>query len=106
MPRVKHVALVRFKKEMPPGKLKEIFAAVGRLRDTIPGLLDYSGGPYSSPEGLNQGFDHGFVMTFEDEASRNAYLTHPSHEVVKDMIIPWLDNGLQGVIAFDWMDAS
>ncbi len=103
MSQVKHAVLFRFKKEMPEAKLQEIFAALDGLRQKIPGLLDFSGGPYSSPEGLHQGFTHGFVMTFANEVSRNGYLRHPDHEVVKAQIIPWLDGDLAGVIAFDWI---
>jgi Stress responsive A/B Barrel Domain len=103
MPTVKHVALLRFKPQTPTAKIKEIFSALDDLRHKIPGLLDFSGGPYSSQEGLNQGFTHGFIMTFADAASRDAYLPHPDHEAVKEQIVPWLDGGLAGVIAFDWL---
>ena len=75
------------------------------MQDKIPGLLDFSGGPYSSPEGFNKGFTHGFVTTFADEASRDAYLPHPEHEKVKAIVFPALDGGMDGVAAFDWLDA-
>lgn len=103
MPKVKHAVVLRLKRETTPEKVQEIFQALEAMRAKVPGLLDYSGGSYSSPEGLNQGFTHGFVMTFADEASRNTYLSHPDHEIVKGLIIPWLDGGLAGVIAFDWL---
>lgn len=103
MPQVKHTVLLKLKPETPPAKISEIFQALDGLREKIPGLLDFSGGPYSSPEGLNKGFTHGFVMTFADEKSRDAYLPHPDHEVVKAMIVPWLVGGLDGVVAFDWL---
>jgi hypothetical protein len=104
MPKVKHAVVMRLKREITPEKVREIFGTLEGLRSKIPGLLDFSGGAYSSPEGLNQGFTHGFVMTFADEASRNGYLTHPDHEAVKTLIIPWLDGGLAGVVALDWLD--
>lgn len=103
MPQVKHAVLLRFKLQTPVAAVKEVFAALDGLRKKIPGLLDFSGGPYSSPEGLNKGFTHGFVMTFADEASRNGYLPHPDHEVVKAKIMPLLDGGLDAVVAFDWL---
>jgi len=102
MPKVKHVVLLRFKKETTPQKAAEIFEALAGLKDKIPGLLDFSGGPYSSPEGLNKGFTHGFVMTFTDPASRDVYLGHPEHEKVKKVVFDELDGGLDGVVAFDW----
>lgn len=105
MARVKHAVLLRFKAETSPQQVREIFAALDRLRRQVPGLLDFSGSSYSSPEGLHKGFTHGFVMTFADEVSRNGYLTHPDHEAVKTLILPWLDGGLEGVVAFDWLEA-
>ena len=77
--------------------------AVGiALREKIPGMLSFAGGPYSSPEGLNRGFTHAFVMTFRDERSRDAYLPHPEHEKVKETVLGALDGGIDGVIAFDF----
>jgi hypothetical protein len=103
MPQVKHVVLMRFRPDTSPAQIKAIYSNLAALPEKIPGLLDFSGGPYSSPEGLNKKFTHGFVMTFADEPSRNAYLTHPEHELVKLLIVPWLDGGLEGVISFDWL---
>jgi len=105
MPQIKHAVLLKFKPTTSQPKIDEIFAALKGLGDKIPGLLDFSGGAYSSGEGLNKGFTHGFVMTFTDAASRDGYLPHPDHEVVKQMIFPELDGGLDGVVAFDWEHA-
>lgn len=104
MPPVKHVVLFRFKSSTPESRIKEIYAALDGLCEKIPGLVDFSGGAYSSGEGLNKGFTHGFVMTFESAAARDAYLPHPEHEVVKSKILGELDGGLDGVVAFDWVD--
>ncbi|GMU24242.1 MAG: hypothetical protein AMXMBFR13_43180 [Phycisphaerae bacterium] len=103
MPQVKHVVLLRFKPGTSQQQVDQIFAALAGLQSKIPGLLDFSGGPYSSGEGLNRGFTHGFVMTFADEASRDGYLPHPEHEKVKAIIQPNLQNGMDGVVAFDWL---
>ena len=102
MPQIKHVVFVRFKASTSQQKVKQLFAALDGLRHKIPGLLDFSGGPYSSGEGLNKGFTHGLVMTFADAASRDAYQPHPEHEKVKALIFPELDGGVDGVVAFDW----
>lgn len=47
-------------------------------------------GPYNGNEGLNDGFTHGFLMTFESAESRDAYLPHPLHEEVKEIVVPAL----------------
>jgi hypothetical protein len=64
----------------------------------IPGLLDFHHGPYDSAEGLNDGYTHGFIMTFESPAARDAYLPHPVHEEVKALVIPHLAR----VVVFDF----
>lgn len=103
MPQVKHLALLRFKPGTPPATIDQIYRSLANLCQTVPGLLDFCGGPYSSPEGLNQGFTHGFVMTFADEKSRDAYLPHPDHVAVAELAIPHLEGGLAGVAAFDFL---
>ena len=64
----------------------------------IPGLLGIEHGPYQSDEGLNEDFTHGFIMTFDSLESRDAYLPHPVHEAVKDVVVPCLER----VVVFDF----
>jgi hypothetical protein len=98
MPCVKHLALVKFKPGTDDKKITECFEAIGRLRISIDGILDYSWGSNNSPESLNQGFTHGFVMTFTGAAARDAYLPHPEHEKVKDLELPHVEK----VLVFDY----
>ena len=97
-----HMVLLRVKKSVPKAKVTRVMESIGALKEVIPGIASYSWGPYSSPEGMNKGFTHGFVMTFVDEAARDAYLPHPEHEKVKAVVFEALDGGLDGVIAFDY----
>lgn len=106
MPQVKHVVLMKVRSQTPVEQIEKIFRDLAGLVGQVPGLLDFSGGPYCSTEGLSQGFTHGFVMTFADEASRDGYLPHPLHEQVKGQIVAVLDGGLAGVVAFDWLAAK
>ena len=91
MPSVKHLALVKFKAGTASSKITECFEAIGQLRQSIPGISDYSWGANNSPEGLTQGFTHAFVMTFQDAAARDAYLPHPDHELAKQIVLPHVE---------------
>ena len=95
---VQHIVLFKFKPGTVESKIRELFEELAGLQQKIPGILYFAGGPYSSPEGLNRGFTHGFIMTFESAAARDAYLPHPEHERVKEMILPHVED----VIAFDF----
>ena len=78
------------------------FGALAGMVGKIDGLLAFEHGPYESEEGLNEDFTHGFIMTFDSAASRDAYLPHPVHEEVKDIVVPCLER----VIVFDFESAA
>jgi N-dimethylarginine dimethylaminohydrolase len=85
--KVQHVVLLKFKRSVSDTTVRECFAALAQLQQLIPGLEHFSGGPNTSTEGQTKGFGHGFVMTFRDEAARDAYLPHPEHERVKRLLL-------------------
>lgn len=98
MPGIQHLVLVKFKPEVSADTIDQLFAQLAELKQLIPGISYFAGGPYSSHEGLNQGYTHGFLMTFESTEARDAYLPHPEHERVKDAILP----NVEGVVSFDF----
>jgi len=95
---VKHVALIKFKASASPALVNELWNEIKRLPSLVPGITDFTGGLNNSPEGLNQGITHGFVMTFKDAAARDAYLPHPEHEQVKAKVLPHFES----VVVFDF----
>lgn len=97
MTKVKHIALLKFKGGTPEDQIEKVFEEILNLTETLPGVEDYVSGSNSSPEGLNQGYTHGFVMKFESAEARDAYLVHPDHERVKAWVMPLLDS----VLVFD-----
>ncbi len=98
MSAIQHMVLLKFKPEVNDDSVEDVFSIIAELKQLIPGISYYAGGPYSSPEGFNQGFTHGFLMTFDSAAARDAYLPHPEHERVKAAILELVDDA----IAFDF----
>jgi hypothetical protein len=96
------MVLLRFRRDAAKQDIERVFAGIAAMKGKTPGLLTYAGGPYSSGEGLNKGFTHGFCMSFTDAKARDAYLVHPEHERVKKDVLALLDGGLDGVVAFDF----
>ena len=91
MSKVKHIALLKFKDGTPQEQIDKVFEDLMDLSESIPGIEDYVTGVNNSPEGLDQGFTHGFVMTFQDAAARDAYLIHPEHERFKTFALPFVE---------------
>jgi hypothetical protein len=100
MAQVKHFGLLQFKPHITREQIETCFRELGELVGLIPGLQNFCHGQYSSPEGLNDGFTHGFIMTFENAAARDAYLPHPEHERVKELVLPWVERVV--VFDFEW----
>src|SRR5688572_25021659 len=98
MSKVKHIALVKFKEGTSEQQIEKMFDEILDITETIPGIEDYVSGTNTSPEGLNQGYTHGLIMTFTDAAARAGYLTHPEHERVQALILPHVDS----VLVFDF----
>jgi Stress responsive A/B Barrel Domain len=94
---VYHIVLVKFSPQKAR-RMADLTTDLEKLRKLMPGFLSCIGGPYASPEGLNLGYTHGFIMTFANAEARNTYLTHPEHEKLKAAFLPDLD----GVVAFDF----
>ena len=98
MAEVKHIVLLKFKPGTTPQQVSGFFKKLAGLKGQIPGLKEFTGGSYSSPEGENKGYTDGFIMTFSDAAARDGYLPHPVHEKVKAEIVPHVE----ALIAFDF----
>jgi hypothetical protein len=102
MSKYKHIVLIRFPPHTDRETIAGIFEALDDLQEQIPGILEICAGPYESPEGLNKGFTHAFIVTFADVESRDAYLEHAAHEPVKQMIVEAVSGNLDDVLAFDF----
>jgi hypothetical protein len=94
MPKVKHIALLKFKEGTPEEQIQKIFDEILDMTESIQGIEDYVSGPNSSPESLNQGFTHGVIMTFTDAAARDGYLNHPEHQRVHGLLGSVVDSRL------------
>jgi hypothetical protein len=96
---VNHIAFLKFKPDTTDVAIKDVYVLLADLLNLIPGILEFSGGIYSSPEGLNKGYTHAFQMKFVDEVSRDNYFPHPEHERVKSVLVPMLED----VVVFDYV---
>lgn len=85
---LRHVVMYKFKDGLPAAQLQQVVDAFSGLPGKIDAIIGFEKGTNVSPEGKSEGLTHVFVVTFKDEAGRDAYLKHPAHdayvEVVKD----------------------
>ncbi len=91
-PNVKHVVLFKYKESATPEQIEAISAAFADLQHEIPGIIGFESGVNNSPEGLNKGLTHAYLVTFENADARNAYLPHPAHKAFGQQLGPILDD--------------
>lgn len=77
---LRHVVLFTFNDDATEQQVDEIVKAFGELPSKVKEIHGYEWGTNNSPEGLNKGHTHAFLVTFKSEADRDAYLPHPAHK--------------------------
>ena len=76
---MKHVVLCAFRDDLSSTALTSIIDDFAGLAHTVPTVIALEHGANVSPEGLNDGFTHCFVLTFADATARDEYLVDPAH---------------------------
>lgn len=88
----RHVVLFKFREETPGETVRGIEGAFREFAARLPIVIGFEWGRNSSPEHLDLGFTHCFIVTFRDPADRDAYLIHPAHKAFcRDFLDPNLD---------------
>lgn len=89
--KLRHVVMFKFKESATPEQIKEVEEAFAALPGKIPEIVGFEWGTNNSPEGLDQGLTHCFLLTFDDEAGRAVYLPHPEHKKFGTLLRPILE---------------
>ncbi len=87
---LRHVVLFQFNEDATDADIKRVEDAFAQLPDKIDVIKDYEWGTNNSPEGLNDGLTHCFLVTFDSEEGRAIYLPHPAHKAFVEILKPHL----------------
>lgn len=89
---LRHVVMFKFKDDATAEQVAGIEKAFAELPAKIDAIHSYEWGTNNSPENLNKGLTHCFLVTFKDEKGREAYLPHPAHQEFVKQLKPILDD--------------
>ncbi len=100
---LRHAVFFAFKESASDEDIQGVADAFAALPSKIPEITDFQWGTNNSPEGLDDGFTHCFLLTFADEAGRDVYLPHDQHKAFGDVLRPHMEK----VFVIDyWGDAA
>lgn len=88
---LRHVVLFKFKDSSSKEDIQKVENAFRELAEKLKLIKDFEWGTNNSPEKLNQGLTHCFLLTFSNEQDRDTYLTHPDHKAFGKVLGPHLD---------------
>ncbi len=98
---IRHIVLIRFRADVTEIAIAAIFADLHSIRAALPGVLEVTSGRSESPEMMERGYLHGFVVDFADWAALAAYQAHPDHQRVGAALVGGAVGGIHGILVFD-----
>jgi hypothetical protein len=98
---IRHIVLIKFKPDVSDDLIGELFAELRQIRDQVGGILDITSGRSESPEKIERGYMHGFVVDFEDWDALDAYQTHPDHKALGARLVENAIGGIDGILVLD-----
>lgn len=96
-----HLVSFKFKSDVTATQRNEVEDAFRALKASIPEIVSIDWGTNVSKEGFDKGFTHAWVLTFKNEADRDAYLVHPAHKRFGELLGGKLADG--GVFVVDFI---
>ena len=85
-----HVVSFKFKEAATKEQIKEVEDAFRALKGKISEIQTLEWGTNVSPEKLDKGFTHCWVLSFKSDKDRDAYLIHADHKKFGAMLGPVL----------------
>ena len=117
-PRIIHVGLWKIKTDVEPSEVARVDKLVQSFKTKLPGIVVAHAGPletFNLPKGivdsfgissdvsiLARGYNHALYIVFEDKLSRQNYDTALPHLELSPIMIPLIEDGMDGVLTIDF----
>jgi hypothetical protein len=88
---LRHVVMFKYKDGTSQADMDKVLRAFLDMKKGIPSILDVEGGVDCGTEGLSDGYQHCYIVSFADEAGRDTYLKHGEHSKFVELVKPFLD---------------
>ncbi|OIP91143.1 MAG: stress responsive alpha-beta barrel domain-containing protein [Syntrophobacteraceae bacterium CG2_30_61_12] len=93
---LKHVVLMKFKKDLQPGAIDQLEQGLGALPAVIGEIKQYEFG--RDVIGSERSYDFALISGFDDLAAMKRYQAHPEHQQVLRHVLKICD----GILAVDF----
>lgn len=98
---IRHIVLVKFRPDISQSTITSLFDQLSEIQNLVPGIASTVAGRSESPEHLERGYHHGFVVDFEDWEGLERYQQHPKHKAISEQLISHAIGGIDGILVLD-----
>ncbi len=98
---IRHIVLTKFKPETKEETIAALYSRLSDLTQTLTGAHNTTGGRSNSPEQIERGYKHAFVIDFDSWADLKTYADHPEHKALGAQIVENAIGGIDGILVLD-----
>jgi hypothetical protein len=98
---IRHIVLIKFQPDVRDETITDLFEELRAIQQVVPGVLEITSGRSESPEKIERGYMHGFVVDFQDWVALEAYQSHPAHKALGAKLVANAIGGLDGILVLD-----
>ena len=98
---IRHIVLTKFKPDTPEDKIASIYEGLSAVTDKMAGARNFAGGRSESPEQIERGYMHGFVVDFDDWAALKTYSDNEEHKALGAQLVENAVGGIDGILVLD-----
>ncbi|GAA6179195.1 MULTISPECIES: Dabb family protein [unclassified Shimia] len=98
---IRHIVLTKFKPETSEETIAGIYDGLSVLSETLPGARGFTGGRSQSPEQIERGYMHGFVIDFDSWDALKNYADNEEHKALGGQLVANAVGGIDGILVLD-----
>ncbi len=98
---IRHIVLTKFKPDVSEETIQGIYGGLSALAETLPGAANFTGGRSESPEQIERGYMHGFVIDFDSWDALQTYADNEEHKALGGQLVANAVGGIDGILVLD-----
>ncbi|MEM7469950.1 MAG: Dabb family protein [Pseudomonadota bacterium] len=98
---IRHIVLTKFANETSEATIAALYDDLSALVAALPGARSFTGGRSASPEELERGYKHGFVIDFDSWEALGVYAENPEHKALGARLVAHAAGGKDGILVLD-----
>jgi hypothetical protein len=98
---IRHIVLTKFKPDVSEETIKGIYDGLAAVTESLSGAANFTGGRSESPEQIERGYMHGFVVDFDNWEALQAYTDNAQHKALGGQLVANAVGGIDGILVLD-----